>query len=325
MPSLTADQVAQLFDDGYLLIEDALSQDLDLTPLDREYAALLDTVAERLYSDGQISKTYSQLPFGSRFIAIASESDEPIVQNFEISFPFSGLTADTPINLGEATFNLLRSPRLLDLIEPILGGEIFSNPVQHARFKLPASTDSGRHNGYMTEATLWHQDLGAVLPEADRTLTLTVWVAMTDATRENGCLVYQPRSHRHGLAFHCPTTREYRLAGSIPEEWIDGETTRPAPARRGSVLLHLPMTKHRSFDNKTDDIRWSFDLRYHRIGEPTGRPMYPGFIARSRSRPEMELRDVQEWRRLWEGARAHLLEQPVPTVHRWTTEAAVCA
>jgi phytanoyl-CoA hydroxylase len=323
--TLLAQQVEQLSQEGYLLVEDVLDEELDLEPVEREYAEILDLMASKLHAEGKISQTYSDLEFGKRFVAVAAESEEPIFQHFEISFPFKNLTATTPINLGEATFNLLRSPRILDLLEPILGGEIYSSPVQHTRLKLPSSNHAARHNGHLTEATLWHQDLGAVLPEADRTLFLTVWIAMTDANEQNGCLVYQPGSHLQGLALHCPTTREHRLAGSIPDEWIPKDTARSAPARRGSVLIHLPMMKHRSFDNSTDDIRWSFDLRYQRTGEPTGRPIFPGFVARSRSAPHTELADVQEWRRLWEVARSELVGAPPPAVHRWTTEAAACA
>jgi phytanoyl-CoA hydroxylase len=325
MPRLSQQQVGRLFEDGYLLVENALDIRLDLDPVEEEYAEILERLATRLHEQGQISETFGGLPFGKRFIAVAGACEEPIFQHFEISFPFKNITAKTPINLGSATFNLLRSPRILDLLEPVLGGEIYSNPVQHARLKLPSSASAARHNGGLTEATLWHQDLGAVLPEADRTLTLTVWVAMTDANEQNGCLVYEYKSHRHGLALHCPTTSETRLAGSIPDEWIPVDAMRPVLARRGSILVHLPTTKHRSFDNLTDDVRWSFDLRYHRVGEPTGRPMFPGFVARSRSNVESELTNPAEWRRLWEGARAQLVGAPSPTVHRWTTEAAACA
>jgi hypothetical protein len=63
----------------------------------------------------------------------------------------------------------------------------------------------------------------------------------------------------------------------------------------------------------SDDIRWSFDLRYQPIGQPTGRPAFPGFVARSRRYPESELRDWREWRQLWLDARARLAEGEDPT------------
>ena len=179
----------------------------------------------------------------------------------------------------------------------------------------------------MTDATQWHQDQGVVLPEADRTHTITVWAAMTDATVETGCLQYEQRSHRSGLAFHCPveSTRK-AYAGGIPDEWIDESHSVPVPAERGDVLLHLPLTKHGSLPNRSPDrIRWSFDLRYHPTGEPTGRPMFPGFVARSRSDPASELHDADQWKALWEDARAQILGKPMPKLYRWNTEAEFCA
>ena len=69
----------------------------------------------------------------------------------------------------------------------------------------------------------------------------------------------------------------------------------------------------------------SFDLRYHPTGEPTGRPMFPGFVARSRSDPASELHSATEWKALWEDARSRILGKPMPKLYRWNTEAEFCA
>ena len=50
-------------------------------------------------------------------------------------------------------------------------------------------------------------------------------------------------------------------------------------------------TPHAALENKSDELHWSFDLRYNPVGQNTGRPAFPGFVARSRSQPEKELRD----------------------------------
>jgi hypothetical protein len=295
--------------------------------VEREFAAILDRVAWDLKRAGKIERTYDDLAFEPRMIAVASDSPDPIIANFEIALPGGGCTAETPINCGPATFNFLRSPRILDLVEPLIGGEIFCNPVQHTRIKLPSSVHTASRSGNLTDATQWHQDQGVVLAEADLTNTITVWAAMTDADVENGCLVYEPRSHREGLAFHCPAdSPKTQYAGAIPDEWIDVEQARPVPARRGDVLLHVPLTKHGSLANTSNRIRWSFDLRYHPVGQPTGRPMFPGFVARSRAPPETELPDATAWRALWEDARDAILRAgEMPNLHRWNTEAALCA
>jgi ectoine hydroxylase-related dioxygenase (phytanoyl-CoA dioxygenase family) len=132
-----------------------------------------------------------------------------------------------------------------------------------------------------------------------------------------------PESHRNGLATHCPG------AGpdgglQIPTRLIDAEAV-PVPLRRGGALFMHRRTIHAALENLSDDIRWSFDLRYQPTGLPTGRPVFPDFIARSRSHPETELRDWRTWAGLWEGARARLAEHAPPTFNRWTADAPACA
>lgn len=326
MATLTPDQVHQLESEGYLLVKRALDPELDIEPVEREFAGILDRLANRLRDEGKIATTHADLPFEERFIAIAAASPEPIMASFDIALPNGGFTAETPINCGPNTFAFLRSPRILDLMEPLIGGEIFCNPVQHTRIKLPPSVHAESRTGNLTDATQWHQDQGVVLAEADRTQTITVWAAMTDADEENGCLIYEQRSHHEGLGFHCPANAgnsRYRV--SIPDEWIDQSRAIPVPAQRGDVLIHLPLTKHGSLTNTSNRIRWSFDLRYHPVGQPTGRPMFPGFVARSREHPETELHDPVAWAASWEAARRRILSGPMPDIHRWNTDAAVCA
>jgi ectoine hydroxylase-related dioxygenase (phytanoyl-CoA dioxygenase family) len=49
-----------------------------------------------------------------------------------------------------------------------------------------------------------HQDNGQILPEADAATILTVWIPISDATVDNGCLQVLPRSYRGELVTHCP-------------------------------------------------------------------------------------------------------------------------
>ena len=56
----------------------------------------------------------------------------------------------------------------------------------------------------MSTVTSWHQDRGVAHAEADATDMVTVWIAMTDATEENGCLVAQPFDGRAADAAALP-------------------------------------------------------------------------------------------------------------------------
>jgi hypothetical protein len=153
--------------------------------------------------------------------------------------------------------------------------------------------------------TTWHQDTVAVLPEADDTNQLTVWVAITDADEENGCLVSIPGSHRQGPKIHQPG--EIAREPTIPESIINGRKGLPLPVKRGGLVIFHKQNIHSSLPNLSDRLRWSVDLRYHPVGQPSGRPAFPGFVARSKSSPELELKDPLVWKRLWDDARTRII------------------
>ena len=93
----------------------------------------------------------------------------------------------------------------------------------------------------------------------------------------------------------------------------------------GDVLFLTKLTMHASLPNLSQDIRWSVDLRYQPIGEPTGRPWFPGFVARSRAAPERVLSDAGAWAALWHRARERLAADPLPSFQRWPEENPDCA
>ena len=171
-------------------------------------------------------------------------------------------------------------------------------------------------------AVPWHQDNGVVVEEADETEMLTVWLPLNDATIENSCMYVVPYSHRDDMAVHCPG-----VGGVwIPEKLVDVENAVPLPMQAGSILLMHSKTMHCSYDNTTqDEVRWSFDLRYQPIGQPTGRPVFPDFVARSRVNPESELRDSTVWTQMWEDARPKLAASTTENFNRWSADHPVCA
>jgi hypothetical protein len=85
-------------------------------------------------------------------------------------------------------------------------------------------------------------------------------------------------------------------------------------------------TIHSSMDNVTEDqVRISFDLRYQPVGQPTGRPLFPGFVARSRTRPEQALDDPKVWAKLWLDTRERLARAEDTAFNRWSADSPVCA
>jgi phytanoyl-CoA hydroxylase len=120
-------------------IEQFLEPERDFGPLLAEQAQILNELAAKLQREGLITSGYSDLPFTERLIKLCAESGKNFPQNFDITFPFApgSIRPDTPIHAGPAVFGLLTNSRLLDLAEELVGPEIYSNPVQHIRMKLP--------------------------------------------------------------------------------------------------------------------------------------------------------------------------------------------
>jgi len=322
MPALSSAQRRQFEEEGFFVVENVLDPDRDIAPVMAEYAQVLDGIAATLAETGVIASTYSNMPFVGRLIQVCVESGRNFPQEFDISFPQTGVRHDTPIHVGPAVFGLLTNPRLLDLVEDLIGPEIYSNPVQHIRMKLPKRAVAKTGYSGLVSRIPWHQDNGVILPEADQSNILTVWMPLNEATVQNGCLQVIPRSHRTDLFSHCPTEKGV----AIPESLLPLERVTPLPMCPGSVLLMTPRTVHGSLDNVTEnEVRMSFDLRYQPVGEPTGRPAFPGFVARSATHPEAVLHSPVEWARLWYEARAKLAVQDTPTFNRWRAGVGVCA
>lgn len=306
---LTDDQIAFFNENGYLVVPDVLTDKLDA--LKAEYAGLLDALCAEWGVEGA--------GFEDKLIR-AYKAGHDWFQPLDISLPGDRIAADTPFHIGPAVFDFMTAPALLDVVESLIGPEITSNPIQHVRIKPPApDLREGEVRAHIT-ATDWHQDRAVALEEADETDMVTAWVAVTDATVENGCLQVQPFHDRREMLPHCPKTQT-----AIADAFIDEEGAVPLPVKAGGVVLFHPLVPHSSLVNRTDGIRWSFDLRFNKTGQPTGRSHFPDFVARSRARPETEMRDWRRYKAMWEDARARLAAEPHIDIHRWTSDAPYCA
>jgi len=309
---------------GYVLMEGVLDPERDLQPVIDEYDSVVDRLALEWTQRGTVRDYDRDATVEAKMLHLMRATDGRCFQAMDITLPMEAdIVADIPMHCGQAVFELLRNARLLDMIEIFIGSEIYSNPVQHMRIKPPEreiSARSERHTLTLTGKTFWHQDLAVVTEEADQTALVGVWIPINEATVDNGCLVVVPESHKRGLIHHCDTETYQGVL-----EKLVGERRVPVPAKPGDVLFLHPLTLHGSTENVSTTARWSFDLRYNPVGQPTGRPWYPGFVARSRSRPETELRDHHLWAQSWDKARAELAGRPRPTFHRWSSNDPLCA
>ena len=329
MAFLSTLQIEQFQRDGYLVVDDLLDPIRDLDPVIAEYEGVLDRLAEELYANGTIKSLYRDLPFSERLVQIYGESGKVNAQFFDFSLPQSGITEETPFWTGPAVFNTIRSPQILDAIESLIGPEILSNPVQHVRLKPPEHlTPVDPTTGQVQlGATPWHQDNGVLLDTADESDIITVWFPLSDATIENGCLAVVPFSHEDGLLPHCPANAANRTGFGvhIKEQHFAADAAIPLPMKKGAALFMTKRTVHSSLPNHGDHVRFSFDLRYNPIGQPTGREIFSGFIARSRQHPESELDDPGTWTQLWIVARRAIAAGEPPQFNRWDPFSPACA
>jgi phytanoyl-CoA hydroxylase len=305
--TLNADQIAQFHNEGYLVVDD-LFHDADLQPVIDELAEEVDRRARELVAAGELSRDYADEGFETRLTRITAETHQLY---WSIA---SGRLA------GAAIFGLLANPKLVDLAESLVGPEIIASSVYRLRPKVP-----GLPHGVVP----WHQDSGYFEPYCDRSLVLTVWIPLVDATPERGCLQVIPRVHRDEVYRHVRRPKLNYLeitADDLPP----GEAV-TVPVSKGGALLLTNRTPHCSIDNVTDVIRWAMDLRYQSADLPTNyrtpdgasfrephaeEPVacYPpeaDFLVRSRARPQDV---VTDWRRFHEIRTSHLR---APVTARW--------
>ena len=316
---LTSDQVTFFEREGYLIIEDLLTHE-ELQPVVDEISEAIDMQARRLVASGELSRLYDEYDFEHRLTKICEETDKVAL----------GIWAGQPS--GPAFFDLIRNPSLLDVAEQFCGPELIGSSLYRLRPKVPNN---------LISAVPWHQDSAYAEEFCDEHLMLTFWIALVDATEENGCMWVIPRTHQGGVLPH-KNPRDGRPYLIIPKDRLPPD--RPpvcVPVRKGGALLMTNRTPHASFDNRTDRVRYSIDIRYQSAQLPTNAPItrlegefvgseegdvppacYPpeaDFLLRSRRRPDEVITTAAEFNRIRsEHIRRATTPRTSPKHKRWT-------
>ncbi len=317
-----AERLAHFEREGWVIFEDVFDPERDFGPLFEDFERIADGLAGEMLTPEQRAAWPPDGDLHAKLLHLAETNGEIDPEPFDPSIrPTTIATATWPPYLGKPIFDLLRHPRLLDVVEPFVGPEIYSCPIQHARIKVPerflAEDDA------LGRSTPWHQDHAVQSREADETDMTTAWVALSDAMADDGCLKIAPGSHRRGLAQHCPNPAS---GVHLPDGVMSKERTQPLPVRAGSVIVFSRHLMHGAMPNLGNGVRLSLDLRYQPVDQPCGRGYLPGFIARSRSNPSSELRDHRVWRRRWQEAHERLVANPPESTGlRWDINHPLCA
>jgi ectoine hydroxylase-related dioxygenase (phytanoyl-CoA dioxygenase family) len=100
----------------------------------------------------------------------------------------------------------------------------------------------------------WHQDNGYAYVEPQQ--YLTIWLALTDATPDNGCPHVVPGLHRRG-------TLEHHYVEPLGWECLDdpaGSLAVPVPA--GGAVVFSSLTPHLTGPNVTGAVRKAYIVQY---------------------------------------------------------------
>ena len=99
----------------------------------------------------------------------------------------------------------------------------------------------------------WHQDNGYTFIEPQQ--YLTCWVALNDATIDNGCPCVAPGLHKLGTLEHWSSPVGLACLKSV-------DRSVAAPVRKGSIVVFSSLTPHRTGPNLTQDVRKAYILQY---------------------------------------------------------------
>ena len=105
-----------------------------------------------------------------------------------------------------------------------------------------------------------HQDNFYFDPD-NEDATLTVWIAIDDATEENGCLFYGDGSHQCGILPHsAPIDEPYNL--QVDQSASRNVEMTAAPVAAGGVSIHHGNTLHQSGPNRSTCSRRAVAIHY---------------------------------------------------------------
>lgn len=205
--------VQQFQRDGYAVLQDAL------TPAEVEE---INAETVRLCR-GELGAV------GGEFEPDQSGTDEDVLRRY--------LCIHQPHKVSEVFLRALAHPRIVDALTKVIGPDVKS--MQSMIFM--------KSEGKPGQA--WHQD-EFFIPTRDRSLTAT-WIALDDATVENGCLWVLPGSHRPGVIYPDRDQDDERFDCTVEAydfPYNDDDAV-PVEIPAGAAVLFNGYLLHRSLPN----------------------------------------------------------------------------
>ena len=147
--------------------------------------------------------------------------------------------------------DLIRSPRILDIVEQLIGPDI-----------MVWSTDWWIKEAHSPSFVSWHQD--SQYWGLDTNKLITIWIALSSSTIDSGCMRVLPGSHlgpdlRHEDTYHDDNmlTRGQQIV-----EGIDESKAVNLEVKTGQCVAFAFRIAHASHPNRSDDRRIGLAIRY---------------------------------------------------------------
>ena len=290
---LTSEELEQFNALGYV-VKDGVYADDDLQMLRDGLTAAIQEKCDELIAAGQLDQDFAAELFETRLAKMHRHT--PDAAHEVLMSIWSGRFH------GPGMLHVLRHPPLIDCIADLIGPEIVATSIYRIRPKVP---------DYLRAEVPWHQDAGYSMTHCYEHMMVTCWVPLVDATIDNGCMWVIPKVQDGGIIQHY-TGGHGGYLEIAPDEVPEGAI--PVEMAAGSVLFMTAMTPHASFENKTDIVRWSMDLRFQdpsvpsNLGElpadytperePVTMACFPGeayFVIQDPEHPERELTNADEF------------------------------
>lgn len=228
---VTPEAIAQYRELGFLAVESVFSQH----QVDAALDALSDLTVDPRDADIQFEDWAHD-----RLDAVTGAERLDLVRRF-MRF------ASVDDRLGE----LARHPGIVDVVRKIVGADDLVLFQDMALLKPPGG---GREKP-------WHQD-NAFFAIQPGTPIVGVWIALDEATIDNGCMHVLPGTHREGPVIHFKR-RDWQICDT------DVQTSRDVavPLKPGGVLLFDGLLHHGTPPNRTNTRRRA--LQFHYIDSTT--------------------------------------------------------
>ena len=187
--------------------------------------------------------------FGEAQAQAARESSDRLLDRF-IREGKGSYAIDRYQDRFRTIWDLATAPTILDYVEDLIGPNIVCWAT-HYFCKMPGDP----------KGVAWHQDCSywPLTPSK----TVTVWLAIDDVDRENGCMQVIPRSHLHGhLAFRQSEAAEKNVLSQTIEGAERFGMPQDIELRAGEISMHSDLLIHGSLPNLSSRRRCGLTLRY---------------------------------------------------------------